>query len=202
MTQDPRDPKKSDFLAAEEVKGILAGRDPVEQQRIVRWVCESLELSFVPRPEPSDATAQTSKLKAAETPTTHHGSHERAHATDIRSFSQHKQPKSDVQFVAVVAYFFRFVAKEANRKDAILADDVQEAARLAQRSVFKSPSTTLNNAVKQGYLDRAARGAFRLNTVGENLVAMTLPGTRTARSQRRKPGCEADRTSVTRAQVP
>jgi len=36
---------------------------------------------------------------------------------------------------------------------------------------------TLNNAHNTGYLDRgSARGFFKLNTVGENLVAMTLPG--------------------------
>jgi len=34
----------------------------------------------------------------------------------------------------------------------------------------------LNNAVALGYLDRAGRGEFKLNAVGENLVAMTLPG--------------------------
>ena len=35
---------------------------------------------------------------------------------------------------------------------------------------------TLNNAKNQGYLDSAERGAFQINSVGENLVAMTLPG--------------------------
>ena len=35
---------------------------------------------------------------------------------------------------------------------------------------------TLNNAKAQGYLDAAERGTFRINTVGENLVAMTFTG--------------------------
>jgi hypothetical protein len=34
-----------------------------------------------------------------------------------------------------------------------------------------------NNALNQGYFDRAERGEFKLNAVGENLVAMALPGT-------------------------
>jgi hypothetical protein len=35
---------KSDFMAAEEIKAILNGRDKNEQERIIRWVSESLGL--------------------------------------------------------------------------------------------------------------------------------------------------------------
>jgi hypothetical protein len=38
------------------------------------------------------------------------------------------------------------------------------------------PNKTLNNAKGLGYLDSPERGQFTINTVGENLVAMTLPG--------------------------
>jgi hypothetical protein len=89
---------------------------------------------------------------------------------------QEKLPKSDIQFVAVVAYYYRFVSPEGDRKDAITSEDLQTAARLAQRAVFSAPSVTLNNSVQQGYMDRAARGTYRVNAVGENLVSMTLPG--------------------------
>jgi hypothetical protein len=47
------------------------------------------------------------------------------------------------------------------------------------------PNKTLNNAHGHGLLDRAGdRGAFRINSVGENLVAMTLPGGATAGAAR------------------
>jgi len=40
-----------------------------------------------------------------------------------------------------------------------------------------NPTSTLNNALRSGYLDKGSkRGTFRINAVGENLVAMTLPG--------------------------
>ncbi len=43
----PPDPNtKSDFLAAEEIKGILDGREKTEQERIIRWVSESLDLAI------------------------------------------------------------------------------------------------------------------------------------------------------------
>lgn len=41
-SSDPKESPKSDFLAAEDIKEILAGREKAEQERIVRWVSESL----------------------------------------------------------------------------------------------------------------------------------------------------------------
>lgn len=35
---------------------------------------------------------------------------------------------------------------------------------------------TLTNAKNAGYLDGAGAGKFKLSSVGENLVAITLPG--------------------------
>ena len=78
---------------------------------------------------------------------------------------------------AVVAYYHRFEAPPAERKDAINKDDLQEAMRLAGRPRFKDPAKTLNNAHILGLLDKGSeKGTYTLNSVGENLVAMTLPG--------------------------
>src|SRR5438093_10115480 len=40
--------QKSDFMAAEEIKAILQGREKAEQERIIRWVTESLSLTAIP----------------------------------------------------------------------------------------------------------------------------------------------------------
>lgn len=165
---------KSDFLLAEEIKSSLQGRDKGEQERIVRWVCESLGLAAN---LPFSARISEGHVSGAAIPQAAVGSSVTSSRTpDIRSFVQEKQPKNDIQFVAVVAYFHRFMAPEGVRKDVIKSDDLQDAARLAPRHVFNNPLGTLNNSVKQGYLDRSAPGEFRLNAVGENLVSMTLPG--------------------------
>ncbi len=178
---------KSDFAAAEEIKGILHGRDKAEQERIVRWVCESLGLmvqgagpvlSAAPGgPLPSSASVSAPVGIAAQT-------------RDIRSFVEEKKPRKDVQFAAVAAYYYLFVAPLADRKPSITPEDLQEAGRHARGYSFKNPRATLNNAVMLGYFDRAD-GAFKLNAVGENLVAMALPGKQKDRgasaSSRRKP---------------
>lgn len=100
-----------------------------------------------------------------------------ARARDIRAFLQEKRPASDNQFAAAVAYYFAFEAPASERKAEITASDLQQAARLSGRARLKRPIYTLHNASRRGYLDKgSARGSFRINTVGENLVAMTMPG--------------------------
>src|SRR6476661_2945935 len=60
----------------------------------------------------------------------------------------------------------------AEHKLEISPSDLLEAARLSGRFRLKRPITTLHNAVRRGYLDKGGgRGSFRINTVGENLVA-------------------------------
>jgi hypothetical protein len=68
-------------------------------------------------------------------------------STSIKAFIAEKRPRSDVQ-----------------------------STRKAGRERFANPLQTLSNAHKLGLLDRGSeRGTFLINSVGENLVAMTLP---------------------------
>jgi hypothetical protein len=116
-----------------------------------------------------------------------------AAAGDIRSFIDAKKPRNDVQFAAAVAYYHQFEASPAEKKDAINKDDLQEAARKASRERFSKPIVTLSNAHKLGLLDRAGeKGYFSINSVGENLVAMTLPdGAPIKRASNKKKGKQA-----------
>jgi hypothetical protein len=93
-----------------------------------------------------------------------------------------------MQFAATVAYYFAFEAPLGERKDSITADDLQDACRQVGRHRLKRPIKTLHNAHASGLLDKAGeRGAFKINTVGENLVAVTLPsGSGTAAPPRAK----------------
>lgn len=108
---------------------------------------------------------------------------------DIKTFIAAKKPGRDIQFAAAVAYYYRFEAPAAERKEVINKDDLQEATRKAGRERFGNPQQTLNNAHTLGLLDRGSeKGTFTINSVGENLVAMTLPGDGTPNSkpQRKK----------------
>lgn len=94
---------------------------------------------------------------------------------DIKSFVDVKAPQSDRQLAAIVAYYYRFEAPASDRKESISKKDLEDACRLAGRKRIRYPAQTLNNALNDGYLDKADRGKYRINTVGENLVAMVLP---------------------------
>lgn len=159
----------SDFEAAKAVAELLKDLDPDRQARILRWVSESLGIV-------AHSESRT------ETPAAHHRNPDvdrmpaPGSATDIKSFVGSRNLKSDNQFVTTVAYFYRFEAPHNQRRESITAEILQEATRLAGRSRLGDPGKTLRNAKDMGYLDAADRGEYKINSVGENLVVMTLGG--------------------------
>jgi hypothetical protein len=158
------------FDAAKAIVKTLQSMDKTQQQQALRFASESLGLGLGATPS---APATTPPLTTANsTPS----SVTSAQSADIKQFTMAKKPKSDQQFAAVVAYYYRFEAPASDRKDVIGSDDLTQAARLAGRERPTRPTLTLNNAKNSGYLDSAERGKFRINAVGENLVAVTLPG--------------------------
>jgi len=164
--------KPDDLDAVKEIVDILGAFEESEKQRILRWVVEKLSLSLAPIDQAGIASTKyfqpaDSHMGSVASPTSH---------TDIRSFVEHKSPSSDVQFATTVAYYHRFVAPPSERKETINSDDLIQAFRAANRRRPNQPRFTLNNAHNAGLLDRKADGNFAINAVGENLVAMTLPG--------------------------
>jgi len=169
--------KTNDFDVAKALFSQLEGLEKDRQIRILRWVAETLNitcdlsssgvlrLSPQPAVSPANQPPQAGRTAAGA-----------ARPADIKTFMETKNPRSDVQFATAVAYYYRFEAPEDQRKETITREDLQNATRLVNRDRLKQPRLTLNNAKNSGYLDSVARGAFKINTVGENLVAMTLPG--------------------------
>lgn len=164
MTTSP-----DDLEAVRKVIEALTPFNKDDQERIVRWAREKLGLS--PSFESAAIHSQSSGSRQMGSPGSSTGG-----SVSLRDFVTQKQPKADVHFVAVVAYYYQFEARDSDRKASITAADLQEACRLANRSRFNNPSIPLQNAFKVGYLDKAERGSYRLNSVGENLVAMALSG--------------------------
>lgn len=190
-------PKTDDLEAVRAVLEAIENFKPEEQQRIIRWVAEKLGL-----PQPFVATAHNLSIppqpETGSAATPHLPAHSPGVIADIRTFIAEKKPRNDVQFAAAVAYYYRFEAQPADRKDAIDKEDLQEAARKAGRERFASPIATLFNAHKLGLLDKGAEKAtFAINSVGENLIAMTLPdGSADAKPGKKK---KKKKTAVRRA---
>jgi len=160
-----------DFDAAKKIFDELKALDKERQERVLRWVAETLGHDVAHSGAgQSGGSVPPAPLHPPLTVAQPGG------AKDIRTFVTEKNPSSDNQFAAVVAYYYRFEAPAQQRKNTISGSDLQEAARLAGRKRLSNPRQTLKNAKALGYLDNPGRGEFAVNTVGENLVAMTLPG--------------------------
>ncbi len=163
----------------EAVRALVSTLQPFseeERSRIIRWACEKLGMAAPSASAPVAAGG-------GETPVT-----PPTGGSDIKSFIETKKPRTDTQFTAAVAYFHRFEAPTAERVESINSELLQEACRKAGRARLAEPSKTLNNTLQAGYLDKGGeRGHFKINSVGENLVAMVLPdGSASAAPKRAK----------------
>lgn len=145
------------------VVGQLEGLSSEDRGLVVKWTCERLGIGQPSSTAPITHAQPVSEGSAITT----------AIPTNIKSFVEEKNPQADTHFAAVVAYYYRFLAPE--RKEAISTDDLQDAARLSQHRRLQNPAKTVANAISTGLMDSAGRGLYRINTVGENLVAMVLP---------------------------
>jgi len=196
MSQQSQQPseKKSHFDAAKEIVESLQGLDKTSQVLAMRFAAETLGLQ-PGAPSHTPVAAVLPAPAGAPTPTgTPHG-------MDIKQFTAAKAPTSDQQFAAVVAYFYRFEAPEGQRRETIDSDFLLEAARLAGRKRPSNARFTLNNAKNAGYLDVATTGKYRINSVGENLVAMALPGNASENSSARSPKKKKSKTKIPRKTV-
>ncbi len=175
-----------DLEAVRAVVEAVQGFKEDEQQRIFRWAAEKLGLKtpFVSATMPAGGAPIPQGAQATPSPPPPSGALA-ANGQDIRSFAASKNPRSDVQFAATVAYYYQFEAPPAERKKCINKDDLQEATRKTGRERLKRPDQTLRNAHMLGLLDKGDDpGTFCVNTVGENLVAMALPGDGTTAQRR------------------
>ena len=170
-----------DLDAIRTIIDTLAPFDPEEQNRIVRWAFEKLGLSVgstapLPAPSPTQTAPPQPTLTPPATPAPSN--------RDIKSFIDAKNPANDMQFASAVAYFYAFEALEEHKKAEVGSEDLQEACRLTGRQRLTNPGQTLRNAAYNGLLDKGSeKGTYKINTVGENLVALTLP----AGASERKP---------------
>jgi len=161
-----------EFDAVRTVVQTLESFPVEEQKRLLRWVQEKLGLASS-TPAPVASSAAPSHQVTNPTPPAH--SHHSHSATNIKTFIEAKHPKSENQLAAVVAYYYRFEAPEGEKKDAITKDDILEACRKAGVKRPNNPAQVLINAMTQGLIDKTDRGFYRINSVGENLVAIVLP---------------------------
>jgi hypothetical protein len=162
--------KGDDLEAVRSVVEALKDFDGPDQERILRWVREKLGLPAASTMNASLPAGPPAGGGVVLPPGAGSSLNE-----DMRSFISSKNPQSDTHFAAAVAYYYRFMAPADKRKETITAGELQNACRMADRDRLTNPGQTLINAHHTGLLDNVGRGAYAINAVGENLIAMALP---------------------------
>ena len=173
MSQD-----KDIFDASRDVSNILKSVDSAKRKMVINLALTSLDEGLSDTGGLNLVNSQKPDFqKYPEAPIQHGNSAVQQQATpiNIKSFIEQKKPDSDIHLVTTIAYYYAFEAPEDERKESIGAKDLTEALRQSQQKRFNNPVQVLNNAKKRGLLDSAGRGQFKVNSVGENLVAMVLP---------------------------
>jgi hypothetical protein len=179
--------QKDDLEAVRLVADALEGFEAKDQERIIRWAREKIGLPVAPVSPHAPPSSPAPALGSAPQPATQLSP--ATSAKDLKTFVDEKRPKNDVQFAATVAYYYRFEAPENLRKSEINGDDLQEACRLVGRARFKTPGQTVRNAHTLGLLDKGEQpGFFAINSVGENLIAVALPGDGSGAPRMKKKG--------------
>jgi hypothetical protein len=101
---------------------------------------------------------------------------------------EEKNPANAVEMAALLAYYLQRLAPSSERKPQISAADINKYFVQANFPLPKRSDQLLVNAKAAGYFDSTTRGTYRLNPVGHNLVAHSLPrtGATSAKASRAK----------------
>ncbi len=161
---------KNELKAIETITNILQKLDKTAQQRVLQYAMQHLGLQ-VDQADPSPQTLSANRGAQVAQPT----QHLQQQVVDIRSLRDQKQPSSDMEMAAIVAYYLSKLAPEEVRKDTIVTKDIKTYFNQAGHPLPTGPQFTLINAKAAGYFESAGRGKYKLNPVGHNLVAYGLP---------------------------
>jgi hypothetical protein len=94
---------------------------------------------------------------------------------DVRTLKDEKKPRSANEMAALVAYYLSELAPTDERTQTITTADIEKYFKQANYPLPGRVGMTLANASSAGYFDSVARGEWRLNPVGYNLVAHGMP---------------------------
>ncbi len=156
------------------IQAILYALDPLDEegrQRVISYILQRVKLPVAanaPVTPIVSSNAPNIQSMPVQTPT--------PAVTDIRTLKTQKNPRSDNEMSALVAYYLAELAPVEERKVNIDKDAIEKYFKQAGFALPKIIKQTLVNAARAGYLDSVGDGKYKLNPVGYNLVVHGLPG--------------------------
>jgi len=156
--------------AIDEIVRALEGLEPNARTTAVKAACSHLGISI--GMAQTGSFAQSTSDGSTLTPA--RKDHD-TQVNDIRTFKDEKNPNGSREMACVIAYYLQYLAPANERKETIMVADVEKYFKQAKFRLPKRIQQTLVDAKSAGYFDLAERGSYKLNPVGYNLVAHTLP---------------------------
>jgi len=154
----------------EAIKAVLAALAPLSgkaRASVLDYVTRRLDVVSTAVPPASSGVApalSTTLTRPVTSPSTH-----------IKNFKEEKRPRSANEMAAVVAYYLANIVSVEQRKQTINQRDVETYFKIASFPLPQQVRATLPNAKNAGYFDLAGDGEYKLNAVGHNLVAHSMP---------------------------
>jgi hypothetical protein len=171
------------------IKVVLSALGPLSEKArvsVLEYVVKRLDLTDLQRL--SGLSSETSGGVATTPATTDQG--QAGTPLHIKTFKEQKKPRSANEMAAVVAYYLGNVTAAGQRKGTVNQKDIETYFKIAGFPLPQQVRVTLPNARAAGYFDAAGGGQYRLNAVGHNLVAHTMPRGGTSVLNRGTPGRE------------
>ena len=193
------DPVDQEIDAIRVVLGALTPLSEKARVSVLAYVTQRLDLVSASASTPK-VTARTA-TSPSPTPTPPGP----ASAQHIKQFKEEKRPRSANEMAALVAYYLGNVVSPEQRKATVNIKDIETYFKIAEFPLPQQLRVTLPNAKNAGYFDLAGDGEYKLNAVGHNLVAHSMPrgglttsakaGARAKRTARKRTGTGNRRTS-------
>ncbi len=164
--------------AIDQITAALEQLDETTRVTAIQAACSHLGLvaPVTPTHAPAPPNQQSTVLTA---PHAHSHPERSSKKVDIRSLKEEKQPNSAKQMACVVAYYLQELAPGDEKKDTVSTKDIEKYFKQAGFKLPTKVEQVLVDGKRSGYFESAARGEYKLNAVGYNLVAHTLPSTKT-----------------------
>jgi hypothetical protein len=161
-----RTKKRDEKAVLKQVIDDLEGLTPEEQQNIVNTISTFYRL------HPGASTAGQAKAAPAILGLAHPAGGGFSEARDIspKEFVMQKQPRTDVERVACLAYYLTHFRNTPHFKTV----DISKLNVEAAQSKMSNPAMAVDNATKTGYLAPATKGNKQISAPGE-LFVQALP---------------------------
>ena len=165
--------KKTLGQAIDDIIAALETLDEDARGTAIRAACEHLGIASAQVPQ--SPQVETPSVSSVDTPAGVAPSPDNNPATDIPTIKPKTRPSTAQEMACVVAYYLQSLAPPNERTREIGISDLEKYFIQAGFQLPRRIPQVLIDAKGAGYFDSAARGKYKLNPVGHNLVVHSLP---------------------------